>query len=167
MGVDFIRMVHENIYSAKVNAIIPWAGIQNPSQWTGGDPNPGCAFIVNDNGTFSVQSGYYFYKQLTRAGYRGMAVVQTRLANPLAHIIAFAGNNSGHPDAFIITSDIRIWSLPIEIKLKGSSNIKFKAFRTSEDGTELFKYIGLYEVKEGSIIYDPPTGTTTTFIAVD
>jgi O-glycosyl hydrolase len=167
MGVDFVRMVHENIYSAKVNAIIPWAGIQNPSQWINGDPNPGCAIVVNDDGTYEVQKGYYFYKQLTWAGRRGMAVAGAYLANPQAYIIAFADNNSGNPDAFVLTSNIHIWGLPIEINLKGTSSTRFKAFRTREDGSELFQEIGIFEANNRSIIYEPPPGSTTTFIAID
>jgi hypothetical protein len=72
MGVEFIRMVHENIYAAKVNAIVPWAGIQHPESWVDGDPNPGAAIIVRSEGTYEITNGYYFYKQLTRAGHRGM-----------------------------------------------------------------------------------------------
>lgn len=167
MGVDFIRMVHENIYSAKVNAIIPWAGIQNPGEWIDGDPNPGCAFSVNADGSYEVLKGYYFYKQLTRAGHRGMAVAEASLANPQAHIIAFAGNDSGHPDAFVVTSNIYIWSLPLEIRIKGTNCSRFQAFRSSEDGTEMYKDIGVFEAVNGSILYNPPRGTTTTFLAVD
>ncbi|KPL11503.1 MAG: hypothetical protein AMS26_19910 [Bacteroides sp. SM23_62] len=111
--------------------------------------------------------GYYFYKQLTRAGHRGMAVAYAYLANPQAHIIAFAENDSGHPDIIVLTSNVFIWSLPVEIKIKGTNSTKFKAFRTCEDGFELFKEIGLFEVKNGSIIYDSPRETTTTFISVD
>lgn len=167
MGVDFVRMAQENIYSAKVNALIPWAGIQNPSQWVEGDPNPGTAIVVNDDGSYKIKRGYYFYKQLTRAGYPGMSVAQAFLANPQAHIIAFASNGTEHPDAFVLTSNIYIWGLPIEVKINGTKSKKFKAYRTSEDEKELFKEIGIFEVKNGSIIYDPPRGTTTTFIAVD
>lgn len=167
MGTDFLKMSHENIYTAQVNAIIPWAGIQNPSQWIEGDPNPGTAIRINDNGTYEIMPGYYFYKQLTLAGHRGMAVAKATLANPVAFILAFASNNSGHPDAFVLTSNIFVWSLPIEIKLNGTKSTKFKAFRTNEDGSELCKEIGVFEVKNGSIIYDPPKGTTTTFIAVE
>ncbi len=167
MGVHFVRMVHENIYSARVNAIIPWAGIQNPSQWTGGDPNPGNAFTVHDDGTYEVMKGYYTYKQLTRAGRRGMAVAKATLASPQAFIIAFSGNNTGQPDAFVLSSNIYIWSLPIEIRLKGTESTRFRAFRTNRDGSELYKEIGVFEAQKGSIIYDPPRGTTTTFIAIN
>ena len=104
---------------------------------------------------------------MTRAGKRGMAVAKALVSNPQAYIIAFDDNDSGNPDSFVVTSNIRIWSLPIKIDLKGTESTKFKAFRTNEDGSELYKEIGLFEVKNGSIIYDPPAGTTTTFIAVD
>jgi hypothetical protein len=166
-GMNFLRMVQENIYTAKVNGIIPWAGIQNPSQWIGGDPNPGCAIQVNDDSSYTVRIWYYFYKQLTRAGRRGMSVAKAWLASPQAHIIAFGNNGSKNPDAFVVTSNIFIWGLPIEIKIKGSDSTRFKAFRTTEDGEELFEDIGVYEVKDGTIIYDPPQGSTTTFIALD
>lgn len=167
MGTDFIKTAHEQIYTAKVNALIPWAGIQNPSQWIEGDPNPGCAIKINDDGSYEILPGYYFYKQLTRAGYRGMSVAKATLANPLAFLIAFGKNGSKHPDAFVLTSNIRIWSLPIRIAIIGSNSKKFKAYRTSEDGKEQFEEIGIFELEDGAIIYDPPAGTTTTFIAVD
>ncbi len=167
MGIDFIRMAHEHMYTSRVNALIPWAGIQNPSQWIGGDPNPGCAIQINDDGSYKVTKGFYFYKQLTSAGKRGMSVASAMLASPQAFIIAFGNNKSEHPDAFILSSNIFIWSLPIKIKIKGTENKRFKAFRSSEDGNEKYKEIGMFEIKNGAIIYDPPQGTTTTFIAVD
>lgn len=167
MGNDFVRMAHEQIYTARVNALIPWAGVQNPTQWYDGDPNSGCAIRVNEDGTYEVLKGYYFYKQLTRAGYRGMSVVNAWLANPLAFIIAFGSNGSGHPDAFVVSSDIRIWSLPIRIEVSGSSSKRFRAYRSSEDGKEQFTDIGVFELTDGTIIYDPPLGTSTTFIGIE
>lgn len=164
MGLDLVRMVHENIYSARVNAIIPWAGIQNPSEWIDGDPNPGTAIRVDSTGNYEVTKGYYFYKQLTRAGRRGMSVAKTMLANPQAFIIAFGRNGTRYPDAFVLSSNIYIWGLPIEVKLKGTSFSKFRAYRSNEDGSESFTYKGEFDVQNGSIIYDPPQGTTTTFI---
>ena len=100
-GIHFLRMVHENIYSARVNAIIPWAGIQHPKEWINGDPNPGTAIQVDSTGNYSVTNWYYYYKQLTRAGHRGTSVVHSTLSNPQAFIIAFGQNGSPHPDAFV------------------------------------------------------------------
>ena len=166
-GVDFLRMAHENIYSAKVNALIPWAGIQHPESWVDGDPNPGTAIIVRGDGSYEITGHYYFYKQLTSAGRRGMSVVKTYLANPQAFIIGFTGNNSAHPDAFVLTSNIFIWSLPIKIDIKGSKYTRFKAYRTTVNGDEQFYDIGFFEIENGSMIYDPPQGSTTTFIGVE
>lgn len=167
MGLDFIRTVHEQIYTAKVNALIPWAGIQNPGEWINGDPNPGTAISVDSTGNYEVTKGYYFYKQLTVAGRRGMSIANATLANPQAFIIAFGKNQSKHPDSFVLSSNIFIWGLPIEIKINGSEYTKFKAFRTSDDGKEQFKDLGVFQVTNGKIMYDPPKGTTTTFIGVE
>ncbi len=166
-GTEFVKTSFEHIYTAKVNALIPWAGIQNPSKWIGGDPNLGTAIRVNDDGTYELTSHYYFYKQLSTAGHRGMACVYTMLANPVAFIIAFANNGTKHPDAFVVTSNTSIWKLPLEIEIKGTQSTRFKAFRSSEDGMEKYKEIGVFEVKNGVIIYDPPKASTTTFIAIN
>lgn len=169
MNTDFIKSSHEHIYAAKVNALIPWAGIQNPSSWYDGDPNPGSAIRVNENGTFEVLPGYYFYKQLTQAGKKGMSVVEAYLANAVSYIMAFGSNGTNHPDAFVLTSNfgVKTWQLPVRIMVSGTKSTKFKAFRTSEDGKELYKEIGVYDLTDGSLIYEPPYGTTTTFIAID
>lgn len=166
-GTEFLKTAYEHIYSAEVNALIPWAGIQNPLQWIDGDPNPGTAIIINNDGSYNLTNWYYFYKQLTSAGRRGMTTVKTWLANPVAFIIAFGSNGTANPDAFVVTSNIYIWKLPLEIKLKGTKSTRFKAFRTSEDGKEQFREIGIFDVEKGAILYDPPKGTTTTFIAIN
>ncbi len=167
MGTDFIKMAHEQIYSARVNALIPWAGIQHPSSWTDGDPNPGTAIRINDDGSYDVLKGYYHYKQLTIAGRRGMSVVKATLSNPVAWIIAFGENGSGNPDAFVLTSNTSLWKLPLKIEIIGTKSSAFKAWRSNEDGSELFEQLGIFEVKDGAIIYDPPRGSTTTFIATE
>ncbi len=165
MDTRFVRMVHENIYAARVNAIIPWAGIQHAPSWVDGDPNPGTAIRVHSSGRYELTNGYYFYKQLTAAGHRGMAVAYSTAANSQVHIAAFAAADSGHPDAFVVSSSIAIWSLPLRIQVRGSEARRFRAFRTTEDGAERFAAIGVFELKDGAILYDPPTGSTTTFIA--
>ncbi len=166
LSSNFVKMIYEHIYTARVNAVIPWAGIQNPSEWIGGDTNLGTAIRVNESG-YEITMGYYFYKQLTRAGRKGMSVVETQMANPVSNIIAFSGETSGHPDAFVVTCDIAIWKLPFEIHIKGSRYKKFKAYRTLEDGSEMFEETGIYPARNGKIIYDAPRGSVTTFIGID
>ncbi len=165
-GYEFLRFAHEHIYTSRVNALIPWAGIQNPSQWYDGDPNPGTAIQVNDDGSWEILPYYYFYKQLTTAGRKGMAAVYTMTASPQAFIIAFDNKGTDHPDAFVVTSNIFVWGLPLEIRIRNSEYTKFRAYRSSVDGTEKYEDIGIFEVENGSIIYDPPQGSATTFIGV-
>jgi hypothetical protein len=95
-----------------------------------------------------------------------MRVAKTFAANPQVFIIGFEGNESGHPDAFVLTSNIMIWSLPIRVEIKGSEYTRYRAFRTSNDGSEQYSDIGIFEVKDGAFVYDPPGGSTTTFIGV-
>ena len=57
MDSRFVKEIWGNIYEAQVNGIIPWAGIQRPPLWIGGDPNPGCSINVNEDGNFTIRPG--------------------------------------------------------------------------------------------------------------
>jgi hypothetical protein len=89
--------------------------------------------------------GYYLYQQLTRAGRRGMGVVECPLPNPVSNLIAFAGRGSGHPDAFMLARAVRIWKLSYAIRIQGSPFRRFKAYRTTQDGEEKFQTLGVFE----------------------
>jgi len=93
--------------------------------------------------------------------------IAVHVAFMVAFMVAFSSNGTSHPDAFVVTSNISIWSLPLKIRLQGTQSTRFKAFRSSEDGSEKYQEIGVFEVENGAIVYDPPKGTTTTFIAVN
>ena len=167
-----IKEMHGNIYTAKVNAIIPWAGIQRPPHWVGGDPNPGSAFTVDEDGSYRVRPGYYFYKQITRAGQPGMAVAQASAMDSEIALIAFASNGTGNPDSFVITNTGR-WNRKIEVTILGSDARSFEAYRTSKssDTQDIDQikesYVPLEEVHadNGKIIYEAPPGSVTTFFA--
>lgn len=105
MNTEFVSNVFTQIYMAGVNAIIPWAVIQRPVQWIGGDPNPGTAFKVNENGKLEILPGYYFYKQISRAGQPGMAVARTMVRDSEMSIIAFASAKTKNPDAFTVINN--------------------------------------------------------------
>lgn len=105
MNTEFVSNIYTQIYLSRVNAIIPWAVIQRPAQWIGGDPNPGSAFKVNENGTLEILPGYYFFKQISRAGQPGMAVANTRVMDSEVSIIAFASNETKNPDAFTVINN--------------------------------------------------------------
>lgn len=170
MDTKNIKEFHGNIYTAKVNGIIPWAGIQRPAQWVGGDPNPGSAFTVHEDGTVEVRRGYYFYKQLSRAGQPGMAVARTASMDSEMPVIAFAANGTKNPDAFVLTN-MTGFNRRVAVAIKGTNAKTFTAFRTTEKADryqnvayEQYKAIGEVTVNaDGTLVYDAPAGSVTTF----
>ncbi len=169
MDAKNIKEMHGNIYTAKVNAIIPWAGIQRPTKWVGGDPNPGSAFTVREDGTYEIRKGYYFYKQISRAGQPGMAIVNTITRDSEIAIIGFGQHRSGSPDAFVVVN----WDFKndrrLKIEVKGSTYRSFKAFRTTaapegRTGGDDYLLLGDMEIStENHLIYEAPAGSVTTF----
>jgi hypothetical protein len=163
MDPFFVYESFNNIYSAKVNAIIPWAGVQVPNRWVGGDPNPGSAFHIFEDGTYKVLPGYYYYKQIAPVGRPGMGVARIRSDDTQLPVLGFSGNRTGNPDAFVVTS-LAEESRPAEITIKGSGAHAFSAYRTSEDG-ERADRLGRFAASGGSIRYEVPPMSVTTFVA--
>ncbi|MBN1582308.1 MAG: hypothetical protein JXA89_16500 [Anaerolineae bacterium] len=163
MDVFFVWEMHNNIYSAKVNAIIPWAAVQWSGKWVGGDPNPGTAFRVPEKGgSYTVELGYYFYKQVCRAGQPGMAVARVLSNDSQISLIAFAGNGTDNPDAFVVINvDEKTHTLPIQVL--GTGAPAFQAFRTSPD--ERYAPLGEFKVQDGFVSYEATAGSVTTFYA--
>lgn len=161
MDAEFIWEIHNNIYAAKVNAIIPWAAVQRPSLWVGGDPNPGTAIRVHEGGHFSVEKGYYFFKQVCRAGQPGMAVTPVRSNDPQVTLIGFASNGTNHPDAFIVTN-IAPEPAEMSIHIVGAPS-RFTAYRSSE--TEHYAPLGVFDAHAGVLDYAAPAMSVTTFYA--
>lgn len=166
-----IKEMHGNIYTAKVNAIIPWAGIQRPPHWVGGDPNPGSAFTVNEKGEYTIRPGYYFYKQITRAGQPGMKVAEATAMDSEVALIAFTSNGTGNPDAFVVTNLNKKAQL-IAVTVKGSTAETFEAFRTTKSPNsgldeiqEKYKKLETFEITKGQLVYEAPAGSVTTFYA--
>ncbi|NMC20016.1 MAG: hypothetical protein GYA33_06295 [Thermogutta sp.] len=163
MDARNIKEHHGNIYTAKVNGIIPWAGIQRPTQWVGGDPNPGSAFTVHEDGSWEVRRGYWFYKQVTRAGQPGMTVVRTSAMDSEIAVLGFASNDTPNPDAFVLVNLGR--NKRVRVRIKGTRAAAFTAFRTNEDGAERYSPIGTWNIDANTLVYDAPGGTVTTFFA--
>ena len=158
---EFIDLIRMNIYQAKVNAVIPWACVQTLS-WVGGDPNPGTAFFVSKDGDYDIKPQYYYYKQLTRAGNKGMAVATVEIDKKSdIKLIAFSSNNTENPDAFLVMNKADS-SREVELMVTGGSSA-YRVFRTS--GEE--KYKALEDiVYEGKLLYEAPPGSLTTFFAI-
>jgi hypothetical protein len=167
-GITFLDNIRRDIYEAKANGLIPWALISGARQWlesdgTYADGSMDKAFLIKEDGSLVIHDQYYFYKQVTRAGQPGMSVVRINSFDPSIGVIAFASNNSGHPDSFVIinkSDEVR----EIEIRLEGTNKNRFTAYRTSDK--EKYQNLGLYKTDENNIIhYTAPSGSATTFFA--
>ncbi|MDL2318142.1 hypothetical protein LJC74_03480 [Eubacteriales bacterium OttesenSCG-928-A19] len=162
MNAAFILEMYRNIYDAHVNAIIPWAGIQRVGGWVGGDPNPGCAFRVHDDGHYTVEMGYYYYKQISRAGQPGMKVVPTYVGFTPCALAAFSGEGTEHPNAFVA---INAHTEPqeLEIELVGGGSV-YEAYRTSP--VERYVTLGRVKTLENVLRVTLPADSVTTFYQV-
>jgi hypothetical protein len=162
MDAQFVHEIRGNIYATKVNGVIPWACIQRPAKWVGGDPNPGTAFEVDESGNYTVRRGYYFFKQISRAGQPGMAVAHVESMDSEVSLMAFAANGTKNPDAFSVIN-ISGRPKPLAIQVRGSRAGRFRAFRTSEG--ENHQGIGEVPVASGAVSYVAPENSVTTFYA--
>ena len=166
MSVEFLMEAHGNIYNAKTNAYIPWAPLQRPEHWLGEEWNPGTAIHVDEKGHYKILPGYYYFKQISRAGQPGMAVARVMSIDKYIKILAFAGNGTGHPDAFVIMNFWDEEDKKVGVKIKGSEATKFEAFRTNDAGTEQYAPVGDYTTDEdGILFYTVPARSATTFFA--
>lgn len=160
MDAEFVKEIHGNIYTSKVNAIIPWAGIQRPAHWVGGDPNPGSAIRVYEDGTYEVLKGYYFYKQVSRAGQPGMKVVRSFAMQSEVAVIGFEQNGTKNPDAFVVIN-YGPKEKDISVEVHGSNYETFEAYCTSN--TENFVTKGAFITKNGAVNFTAAPGSVTTF----
>ena len=160
MDVEFIDQYYYDIYNVGVNAIIPWAVIQVGGDWIGGDPNPGTAIKVDKAGTYEVLPGYYFFKQVSRAGQPGMSVVNVLSNEQDIKLMAFGANNTGFPNAFIVINNANT-EKSIPVVLKGTDAKSFTGYRTSDQ--EHYQSLGSAKVKNGKLQYKAPPRSVTTF----
>ncbi len=179
MDAGFVKEIHGNIYEAKVNAFIPWAFSQKASDWHKPDPNPGSAVRVYDDGTWEIKKGYYYYKQVSRAGRQGMSVVMTNAMDSEIALIGFASNGTGNPDAFVLIN-FGPNDRKVDVELIGIEGSKLEVYRTSGEevyayyesarkdnlkGTDNYKSLGLMDIIDGKLPYLAPANSVTTFFA--
>jgi hypothetical protein len=176
MDEQFIKEIHGSIIDAKVNGIIPWAGIQRASHWNKPDPNPGCAIRVFDDGTWEIQKAYYYYKQVSRAGQPGMVVVDASVMSSELSILAFGNNGTRNPNAIVVINQSE-HPRSITINLKGRHGRTFQGFRTSgrqdyvrkETSSTVpltgdnYRQLEKIDALENIIQYEAPPHSVTTF----
>jgi hypothetical protein len=119
---------------------------------------------VKEDGTYSVEPGYYYYKQVSRAGQPGMAVVKTISMDSEIPVIAFSANSTKNVDAFVVVNTNLKDDKPIVVAVKGTNAKKFKAFRTGNN--EKYTEIGEFAITSGEIVYSAPMNSATSFFAV-
>ena len=107
-----------------------------------------------------MEPGYYFFKQVCRAGQPGMSVAPVRTNDPQISLIAFGANGTGHPDAFVITN-IAGDAREVSVRVLGTAATRFDAYRTSEN--EEYVALGKSELKDDILVYEAPGGSVTTF----
>lgn len=164
MDVFFVNEIHNNIYAAKVNAIIPWAAVQCRNRWYDGDPNAGTAIKISEDGHYDIFNGYYYYKQVSRAGQAGMSVCRVSANDRMARLIAFGANGTQNPDAFVL---LNLWDHPQEytIKVSGTTHTQFEAYRT--DPTMHYAPLGTVTLDTArQLRVTAPPFSVTTFFAV-
>ena len=165
MDADNLKEHHGNIYTAKVNGIIPWAGIQRPAQWVGGDPNPGCAFTISEDGNYEVRRGYYYYKQVSRAGQPGMGVARTTAMDSDIAVIGFARNGTTHPDAFVVIN-LSKEERKVAVKVRGGGSRSYQGFGTDDEGKRLYAALGVVTLDDRDVLlYTAPARSAATFFA--
>jgi hypothetical protein len=162
MDVDFINVVRGNIYVAKVNGIIPWATVQRPAKWVGGDPNPGTAINISETGEYTIRPGYYFFKQVSRAGQPGMFVADVSSNDTELGLMAFSRGKTKNPDAFVAVNTAT-GPKSVTIRVKGTAAAEWEAYRSSPD--EQYAALERQSINGGLIRYTAPPRSVTTFFA--
>ncbi len=176
MNPQFIKEIHGSILDAKVNAVIPWAGIQRASQWNKPDPNPGCAIRVFDDGSWEIQKAFYYYKQVSRAGQQGMAVADAFVMNSELSILAFAANGTKNANSVVVinqSSEPKQMTLHLKgidgkivegFRTSGNSEYKLKASAEKNSLTgENYASIGKISLNGRTLTYKAPPNSVTTF----
>lgn len=160
MDSEFIEAIRKNVYVSKCNAVIPWTVVKLKDGWIGGDPNPATAILIEENGTFRILKGYYYYKQVCRAGQSGMHVVHVESLAPEVNAIAFSASKTRNPDVFIIIN-IKDKTKETSITIHGTQYLKFEAFRTSDN--ENYQFTGEYSLTENKLNFSASPNSVTTF----
>ncbi len=155
-----LNEMRNNIYAAKVNAIIHWAGIQWSVSWKNGDPNPGTAFRVLEDGSYQVEPGYYYYKQLSRAGQPGMGVVRVSSKDTQVCPIAFSSNGTRNGGNFALLNLSDEVKQP-DIVLTGNKASGSQIYHSSP--SETYCSLGHLSASEQSFPIELPPLSVTTF----
>lgn len=159
MDAAFVDQIVRKLYANEVNSMTPWAVIQRPTQWHGGDGNPGSAFHVGEDGSVKTTMGYYFYKQATTAGIRGCTVVDASSNDPSIAVLAFAKDGTT-PHRAVLVVNAGEAPREVHLELAGLDAGELAHWRTSPG--ERFVDAGRVRYR-GGLDYTCPPGSVTTW----
>ena len=91
-----------------------------------------------------------------------MAVARVLSNDPEVGLIGFAGSETGNPDAFVVLN-LADRSKDLQIRVLGSESLAFEAYRSSEG--EQYAALGRLAARDGTIAYEAPPQSVTTFYA--
>jgi hypothetical protein len=160
MDTSLLENIRQNIYDVKVNAVIPWATIQT-NTWVGGDPNPGTAFRVDGKGGYTIEPGYYYFKQVSRIGQPGMRVAEAFSDDADLKLIAFASGGTANPDGFAVFN-LSQRPRDVIIAVHGSSNKAWQAFETGPSAH--YESIPVHIDAGGSVSFTVPANGVITCV---
>jgi len=165
----YLEQIRQNIYNAKVNGIIPWSIIQSDA-WEEGDPRNtnwgswvGTGFWLDRKGGYTIDPGYYLYKQVSRAGQPGMSVVAANSPDPNVGLMAFARHGTRNPDAFVINN--LAGERNVVVRISGTSATGFEAVVTDLAKHKYYKSLGTVSLNNGVLTYAMPPQSVVTFFA--
>lgn len=160
-GPDFAENIRRDIYESKANGIIPWALISGANQWlnadeTYSDGSMEAAFLIKEDGSLIINKGYYYYKQLTRAGQPNSQVVEVFNYDPSLGVMAFSGEQKS-----VVVINKSEEDKEIEITLEGLEATALGGYRTS--ASEDYQNIGDIRLEGKTFTYTSPARSVTTF----
>lgn len=170
-GVTFLKELHMLVYQSRVNGIIPWAFTKYPGTYD----RTAKPIDILSNGTYKLTPLYYLYKQITRAGQPGTAVVQAFSMDTEIIPFGFSGNGTKHPDAIVVANN-HDYAWKVSLEIKGAKSRTFQAYRSNMQGEnmmpinpnivwEKYKDVGIYTIENGRVLIELPAKSVITLFA--
>jgi hypothetical protein len=174
--IGYMEQFYLQIYITGVNGIIPWAlvhcpweadRLQNGGSKLSGNRNAPIHVIRTSEttGYYEIRKGYYFYKQLTRAGRPGMKVAETQSTEKRIKAIAFSKGKTSYADSFLLINTSSA-SVSATVQLKGTDSPRFSTYTTSEvdAGNMNCEFTGRVTVSSGTVSYVIPAKSSVLFV---
>jgi hypothetical protein len=173
MSVDVLEDFRQQIYTVKVNGLIPFAMLHNdfesdklsfPANWriSGNYTSP----IKTNNGQIEITKAYYHYKQVSRAGQPGTAVAEVSSQDPEIGLIAFASNGTKNADAVTVINLAKS-AKAVSIKVAGATARLFAAHLTTDSdyGNRNYDPFTDFAYHDGTLEYVAPARSSTSFVS--